>query len=351
MSTHPGRNILLLALVAVLGLVAAILAGSGPGPLATKTTAATPLTIGLDMNTTSTAPGIYNPVWPSTLPTFESCLDVKTSPPNNGMFYIDLFVLNSANLFAFNADIKFTSGKMQILESNIKQLFGTSASLNNLSRNYSVGLDAINPPVTDGTFYAGALDVGGLHSGSGVLARIKGQAFILTGGSVIDFALDLSPLTFKGVTLTADPLAIHPGDINGDGLFDGPFINPSGKIAVDQPDTDGDGVSNTCDNCPSVPNADQKDTDKDGLGDACDPDIDNDGICNVGGPLPPGTPGTPPGGCVAGPSGVDNCPYVYNPTQDPKACLDTDGDGILDGLDNCPLVPNPDQKATDRRLR
>ncbi len=43
-------------------------------------------------------------------------------------------------------------------------------------------------------------------------------------------------------------------------------INPPG-------DSDGDGYSNACDNCPSVPNPGQIDVDGDGIGDACDPAI------------------------------------------------------------------------------
>jgi Thrombospondin type 3 repeat len=39
----------------------------------------------------------------------------------------------------------------------------------------------------------------------------------------------------------------------------------------DQPvDSDGDGIADTQDNCPTVANADQKDSDGDGVGDACD---------------------------------------------------------------------------------
>ena len=40
-------------------------------------------------------------------------------------------------------------------------------------------------------------------------------------------------------------------------------------VAPDLPDADGDGVGDTSDLCPTVPDPDQADTDGDGVGDRC----------------------------------------------------------------------------------
>ena len=45
-------------------------------------------------------------------------------------------------------------------------------------------------------------------------------------------------------------------------------------------DKDNDGVINSMDNCPLVPNPDQNDADSDGQGDACENDDDGDTILN-----------------------------------------------------------------------
>ena len=100
-------------------------------------------------------------------------------------------------------------------------------------------------------------------------------------------------------------------------------------------DTDGDGVIDTLDNCPSTPNADQHNADGDAQGDACDTDNDNDGV----------------------PDAQDNCPTKANADQADfdgdhigdvcDTSDDMDNDGVLDGSDNCPTTPNADQANHD----
>ena len=336
MMTIKQRALRMLLLGSALTAILVLFGGIGVARHSDTAEATGTLTVGLDMKTLSTDPGTYG----VNLPRFESCVDVKSNV-NSGIFYIDLFVLNGTNLIALSqGNLSFTAGKMQIMNADFKQFYGTGASVYNYSTNH-VGdgsTDGINPAVSNGSFNANGVDQSGLlHSGSGVLVRIRAQAFS-TGANVIDFRINNDPAQTHGITLTADNGGVisRPGDTNGDTFYDGPFINIISKIAVDQTaDTDGDAVSNTCDNCPTTDNGpaevnilhvgNQDDQDGDGVGDACDPDVDGDGINN----------------------GPDNYPYCYNPTQDPAPCADTDGDGIINTADNCPTVSNSNQLNTD----
>jgi len=58
-------------------------------------------------------------------------------------------------------------------------------------------------------------------------------------------------------------------DSDGDGVLDECDNCPTLSNA-DQADADGDGIGDACDNCPTVSNPDQSDIDHDGIGDACD---------------------------------------------------------------------------------
>ncbi|WP_437741150.1 kelch repeat-containing protein [Sorangium sp. So ce1504] len=89
-------------------------------------------------------------------------------------------------------------------------------------------------------------------------------------------------------------------------------------------DTDEDGIADSEDNCPAVPNTLQANTDGslsagDLLGDACDDDDDADGVADT----------------------ADNCPLVANPDQ-----ADVNGDGVGDACD-CDNPRKPDGRPCD----
>jgi hypothetical protein len=132
------------------------------------------------------------------------------------------------------------------------------------------------------------------------------------------------PLFFCGVP-PDEPTCVpsRPGEFDG------------GAPAPD--DQDGDGVSDSSDNCPSVFNPprpmdgpSQPDYDSDGLGDACDvcPLDANATICSNS-----STPQDVDGD--GHPNTSDNCPNVHNSSQS-----DSDGDGMGDACDPCPKA-NP----------
>ncbi len=67
-------------------------------------------------------------------------------------------------------------------------------------------------------------------------------------------------------------------------FFNGAYPGPGPSAlptACDAPDTDGDGVIDSEDNCTLEPNADQRDTNGDGYGNICDADLDNDCVIDI----------------------------------------------------------------------
>ncbi|HET6399474.1 MAG TPA: thrombospondin type 3 repeat-containing protein [Candidatus Thermoplasmatota archaeon] len=138
----------------------------------------------------------------------------------------------------------------------------------------------------------------------------------------------------KVIAKGAEDCGNPPAQSGDEGMYS--TVPQDGKASVG--DSDGDGVPDDMDSCPTSSEAGE-DADGDGVGDACDPDRDGDFVENH----------------------LDNCPRAANPYQEDldgdgfgDACdPDADADGVPDlggngrAVDNCRLVPNADQLDLD----
>jgi hypothetical protein len=143
----------------------------------------------------------------------------------------------------------------------------------------------------------------------------------------LDNLLMLVSTNGSGTVISATAFAVRSGDLTaGPAAPLGPNDSFSATVwtlatSTDLNDTDGDGISDSLDNCvagangPVIPDAygtSQGDHDGDLMPNACDPDDDNDGYDDV----------------------VDGAPL------DPTEHLDDDNDGVGNNVDNCVATPN-----------
>ncbi len=106
-----------------------------------------------------------------------------------------------------------------------------------------------------------------------------------------------------------------------------------------EPDADGDGLIDECDNCPQEPNPDQTDTDGNGLGDACDqleedPIVDPDPVIE--------DPIVDPDPVIEDPieDPIDDPDPVEDPIEDDEAAAEgTGGAGAMCGAGGMGLLP------------
>ena len=140
-----------------------------------------------------------------------------------------------------------------------------------------------------------------------------------------------------------------PPDSDGDGVVDSQdqCANTPPGTAVDTrgciPDSDGDGVIDTMDRCPGTPTG----TKVDATG--CETDSDGDGIMDSKDRCPNSPPGTKVDatGCEMDSDGdgimdsKDRCPNSPPDAKvDATGCeVDSDGDGLVDSKDRCPHSP------------
>lgn len=140
-----------------------------------------------------------------------------------------------------------------------------------------------------------------------------------------------------GLTYACDQLGSVPGprairiyqDTDGDGISNS-VDNCPNTPNPEQADSDGDDVGDACDNCAAAANGNQADADGDGRGDACD---NCAGVSNAN---------QADGDGDGRGDACDNCPGTSNASQ-----ADSDGDGRGDSCDNCPNAANANQADSD----
>jgi hypothetical protein len=167
---------------------------------------------------------------------------------------------------------------------------------------------------------------------------------------------------FSAVTDGSGVASVNVPEL-GIGLYDvtarwNPLVDGDSLTVFGTGDSDGDGVSDSVDNCPTVYNPDQKNSDggrrpaglnipyttfvsnpsQDKMGDACDPDDDNDSLPDTlefDGQCPWRLVGDSDGdGVLDGfevATGYDPCNAASKPTWEGGS--DSDADGLLDGVE------------------
>jgi hypothetical protein len=93
------------------------------------------------------------------------------------------------------------------------------------------------------------------------------------------------PISFGGtdgwqnwITVRIEGVTLDAGVQTMRLAFDDGVFNVNRITVAEPPDVDSDGVPDSMDNCPQLPNSNQADHDGDGQGDACDLDDDDDGV-------------------------------------------------------------------------
>jgi len=190
------------------------------------------------------------------------------------------------------------------------------------------------------------------HEGSKFCIREEGDYYFNIGSDTTGNGGDNdcgNGITFYQLSI-GEEIYIQGGTINTENCVEFyEFVYP-----MIPPDTDGDGVIDSQDNCPDEFNEYQSDYDEDNMGDVCDFDDDNDGVIDLYDPNDHNE-------FICGDIDEDACDDCSSGINDAgndgfdfdgdglcnEGDIDDDNDGWIDLIDNCPDEFNENQSDYD----
>ena len=132
----------------------------------------------------------------------------------------------------------------------------------------------------------------------GVLIELTGTVEVLEDDLLVVDGIEVAPAAvFLPATLSVGDIVTITGYFNDEGTLVAISLEIIEDADPDLLDSDEDGIVDSEDNCPAVPNPDQADADGDGVGDACD---DDDTVVSC-----VGTPVHPVANAIASAFGLD----------------------------------------------
>ncbi len=203
--------------------------------------------------------------------TFSWQIDVTTIPATYGLMPD---VVNGGVAVFSDLAVIGTTGALDPRHSILTDASGTHTS--NSSSNPEFILDYFNGDRSQTV----------IQGEQSIVTQIGSAAALDEGGNFVD--IHFGPLSISGnYHLKTSSPAINGGvdsmiaelvdDIDGEARTTPFDIGADEVVVAITPDTDGDGVVDTQDNCILIINPDQRDSNADGFGNICDADLDNNG--------------------------------------------------------------------------